>query len=76
MRAYTLSILSKLAAHDGRIVAEKEIAEWANDKVSCVEFIMQPSIQMRWQLLRVTHLCYFSYRMQTDFSQSHSIEKL
>jgi len=35
MRAYTLSLLSKLASQDdGRPIVEKEIVAWVNDKVS------------------------------------------
>ena len=34
MRAYTLSLLSKLASEDdGKPIVEKEIVAWVNDKV-------------------------------------------
>lgn len=33
MRAYTLTILTKLAGSDAHVVAEKEIVEWANSKL-------------------------------------------
>jgi len=34
MRAYTLSILTKLAGQDGHSIVEKEIVAWANNKLS------------------------------------------
>lgn len=34
MRAYTLSILSRLAREDGHPIVEKEIVSWANEKLS------------------------------------------
>ena len=44
MKAYTLSILTKLAGHDAaHPVVEREIVAWANDKASmlctwCVDY--------------------------------------
>ncbi len=33
MRAYTLTILTKLAGEEGHPIVEKEIVAWANNKV-------------------------------------------
>jgi len=36
MKAYTLSILTRLAG-TGHPIVDKQIIEWANDKVSCFD---------------------------------------
>jgi len=39
MKAYTLSILTRLAG-TGHPIVDKQIIEWANDKVSCFGIIV------------------------------------
>jgi len=39
MKAYTLSILTRLAG-TGHPIVDKEIVEWANDKVSCLGILI------------------------------------
>jgi len=34
MKAYTLSMLTKLAGQDGHPIVEREIVAWTNDKVT------------------------------------------
>jgi len=36
MKAYTLSILTRLAGQDGHPIVEKEIVEWVNEKVDII----------------------------------------
>jgi len=39
MKAYTLSILTRLAG-TGHPIVDKQIVEWANDKVSCSHILV------------------------------------
>lgn len=39
MRAYTLSVLTKLAGDDSHAIVEKEIVAWANTKVGYINIL-------------------------------------
>lgn len=47
MRAYTLSMLTRLAGQDGHPILEKEIVEWVNEKVDIIYLRCQVKLQQQ-----------------------------